>query len=476
MAQFNKLGEAGARLTENILADPHLISLWVNNEKSGATLYDRSTKNRVNLTITGSPIFGKKMATPSSAGQFTAANSEYLSIADNASLSMAAEVSFAVATWVYLDSKPANGTILAKWNTTGNQREYNLRFESGADRFLFYVSNDGTAVVSVTASTFGSPSTAVWYFIVAWHDAVANTINIQVNNGTADSAAHTTGVFNGTSNFLLGARDTPTDFHNGRTGSTQLWKRILTAAEKTWLYNNRMGRAYAESVGTTLRDGLISWWDLTEASGNRADSHGSNTLTDNATVTSNPGVIRSSRAVSWGLEWSGSGQYADGGAASAFDFEWSNPFSLLAIVTADWLTTDSNDILSKFNVTSLLGWRWLLTTSGAPELYLRASNLVAVQVTANAALTRLNTYMLGASYSGNGLASGVTLYKDGATDADTDTTDNLAFGTIKNTKPVQLAASDSARLFRGDIGLVAAFSAAKSAENFRRWAYLARFL
>lgn len=40
-----------------------------------------------------------------------------------------------------------------------------------------------------------------------------------------------------------------------------------------------------------LTDNLISYWKLDEASGSRADSHGSNTLTDNNTVGSSTGKI-----------------------------------------------------------------------------------------------------------------------------------------------------------------------------------------
>jgi hypothetical protein len=40
-----------------------------------------------------------------------------------------------------------------------------------------------------------------------------------------------------------------------------------------------------------LKDNLVSHWKLDEASGNRADSHGSNTLTDNNTVGSGTGKI-----------------------------------------------------------------------------------------------------------------------------------------------------------------------------------------
>lgn len=43
--------------------------------------------------------------------------------------------------------------------------------------------------------------------------------------------------------------------------------------------------------GLGLKTNLIAWWELDEASGNRADSHTNGlTLTDSNTVTSNPGV------------------------------------------------------------------------------------------------------------------------------------------------------------------------------------------
>lgn len=40
-----------------------------------------------------------------------------------------------------------------------------------------------------------------------------------------------------------------------------------------------------------LTDNLVSYWKMDEASGNRADSHGANTLTDNNTVLAGTGII-----------------------------------------------------------------------------------------------------------------------------------------------------------------------------------------
>ena len=40
-----------------------------------------------------------------------------------------------------------------------------------------------------------------------------------------------------------------------------------------------------------LTDSIVAYWKLEEASGSRADVVGGNTLTDNNTVTGNPGKL-----------------------------------------------------------------------------------------------------------------------------------------------------------------------------------------
>jgi len=122
------------------------------------------------------------------AAQFTASNGEYLSHIDDASL-RTGDIDFTLSAWVYLDSK-VNGRIVAKLDGTTNF-EYSILYnQPGVDRFVFTVSSDGSTTANVQANTFGAPSTGTWYFVVAWHDATANTINIQINNGSVDSLAH----------------------------------------------------------------------------------------------------------------------------------------------------------------------------------------------------------------------------------------------------------------------------------------------
>ena len=64
-------------------------------------------------------------------------------------------------------------------------------------------------------------------------------------------------------------------------------ERGITAAKLVAMFGGNF-RTFAEKYGTS---GLVSYWKLEEASGSRADSFGTNTLTDNNTVTQAAGKL-----------------------------------------------------------------------------------------------------------------------------------------------------------------------------------------
>lgn len=208
-----------------------LIAYWKLDEASG-TRNDSHGVNHLTDNNTVTSVAGQV----NTAAQFTAANSEYLSIADNAALSTG-DIDFTICAWVKLDSKSGFRSLVNKGTGAAAGTEYILDYSSASDRFRFMVANDPTLTI-VSATSLGSPLVATWYLIVAWHDSVANTINIQVNNGTVDSTAHSAGVQNLTNAFLLGALSLGTSHMDGAIDETQFWKRVLTADERTEVYTN----------------------------------------------------------------------------------------------------------------------------------------------------------------------------------------------------------------------------------------------
>lgn len=217
-----------------------LMDYWRMWEASGNR---ESTMGRNTLTdnntVTGNP--GLVL----NAAQFTRANSERLSLASNADVT-AGDISFTVACWAYLDSKPAGLMfMLNKDGTTAGQREYALFWNNATDRFNFNVYTATDSAKAALANTLGAPALATWYFITCWHDAAADTVNIEVNMGGVDSTATTAALqAASTAEFAIGARSGGTLFFDGRICEATKWNRVLMKQERWWLYNNGLGRSY----------------------------------------------------------------------------------------------------------------------------------------------------------------------------------------------------------------------------------------
>lgn len=227
-----------------------LAAFWNLQEASGARADAVGAETLTdNNTVTQNP--GPSAVIPASA-QFTRALSEYLSHVDDAILS-SGDIDFTWAGWVYLDSKPAATqlSLMMKWgvNGGGDDREYGIVWDSTgvytADGFAFIASADGIGENWIVASTFGAPTIGTWHFIVAYHDAANNLIGISVDAGAFDTFAFAGGSRNGVADLMFGRNDKANGlYHDGRLAAWGYWKRLLTAAEITWLYNGGKGRLY----------------------------------------------------------------------------------------------------------------------------------------------------------------------------------------------------------------------------------------
>jgi len=222
-----------------------LIAYWPGNEANGNAL-DVHT-NALHLTdvntVTSNP--GKVYAL---ARQYTRGNSEYHKRPGDDALLSAGNSDLTIATWIYFDSKPGNLSFVGKMFTV-NQYEYLLRYRGATDRLELVYSQDGATLFALTANTHGSPALTQWIFVLFCHDSVNDMVNFQINNGAIESAGLVGGLHDGTDSFTIGAGSAA--YFDGRIGPTMFWKSapggggVLTAAQRTALYNGGAGLPYA---------------------------------------------------------------------------------------------------------------------------------------------------------------------------------------------------------------------------------------
>lgn len=214
-----------------------LVAYWALESTAGTDATGRG--NTLSPVNTPTAVAGKV----GNGANLVAASSQYYTIADNADLSMG-DIDFTIAGWLKATTLPAAATLFGKWASGGTKEYWVGTLGTAAN---FFVSSDGSASTSKASAT--TLSTGTWYLVICWHDSVNNTINIQVNNGTVDSAAYASGVFDGAEPFRIGAMSLPNNFQNGIIDEVGVWKRVLTAGERTALYNAGAGITYP-FVGT----------------------------------------------------------------------------------------------------------------------------------------------------------------------------------------------------------------------------------
>ena len=222
--------------------------------------------------------------TPSSydnAARFNGTN-QFLSIPSNSTLTVTG-TSFTYAFWANAVNTTFIQLIFNKSNASGI--EYRILLLSGLLRFQ--ILPDGVTWEARKEINIGAGAVNTWNFYVCRYDSSGGgTMGISINGGAFESLGSVGAITQTLSNTLqiansaVGVTDS---LYTGQLSSIGFWKKALTASEVTALWNNGAGRTYA-SLDSGLRTNLISWWALNQNSVT-ADSHGTNALTNNGTVT-----------------------------------------------------------------------------------------------------------------------------------------------------------------------------------------------
>jgi hypothetical protein len=217
-----------------------LVSYWKLDETSGTRADSHGTNNLTdnNTVLSAAGII-------SNAADFEQSNSEYLSAASNSTL-QTGNINFTFAGWFKLESTTNPQVIIGKdVDSPGGSRDYVIYFLPSTG-LTFFINGGGlsTTEVSTTGLTF---TVGTWYFFVAWHDAAADTLNIQVNDGTVFSSSTGGTVPNASgAEFRIGAMayNSVEMYFDGLIDEVGFWKVVLTPTQRTYLYNSGAGRTY----------------------------------------------------------------------------------------------------------------------------------------------------------------------------------------------------------------------------------------
>lgn len=178
------------------------------------------------------------------ARDFEVGNSEYFERASETAL-QAGDIACAWEAWVNRESGGASRTVFGK--SSGGNLEYDLQATTGFN-FRASSSSGFGGLTTCGATTFGVPSDATWYQIIAQHDPTANQLSIRVNNGAIDTVSFTGGIYVTTDSFRIGANAFG-EYWDGLLGPIRYWKKNLTEDEQDELWNGGAGLPYASLGG-----------------------------------------------------------------------------------------------------------------------------------------------------------------------------------------------------------------------------------
>lgn len=253
-----------------------MVSFWNLDENSPRIDKFGNTHLQGGLGIGGEPARASGVSINTVfASEFTRTNLEYLTasgISTDLRLDFGDE-DFAVAGFVFLNSKPSvEMPILSKW-VEPSDKQYMLAYDGPADAFAFSVSSNGTTATKVSGVTFGSPSIGTWYHVYAHHDSVANQLAIAINSGVLDLTSHAGGANQGANNdFELGGTSLSTgrSTFNGRLDAFGVWERTLEVIERVALINefgSTSGLQFPFNLEGSVSQGINAFWRMNEGSG-----------------------------------------------------------------------------------------------------------------------------------------------------------------------------------------------------------------
>jgi Concanavalin A-like lectin/glucanases superfamily len=269
-----------------------LLSTTATNGQQNNTFQDSSTNN---FTITRNPATGPNAPTQGTFSPFSQTgwggafntSTTYLTVTDTANLRFGSS-NFTIEAWVYRSASGATQTIASKGAATPTGWVFQI---SSADKLVFTdTSTSITGATSIAANT--------WTYVAVVRAGTGSNQTTLYVNGTSDGTGTSATNFNQTSNMLIGADRSSTNFANGYISNLRLsnTNRTISSTPTTAL------TADANTIFLSLNINRFQYTDSTAAFTNIA-------------VTGTPSVVPFSPFLptsAWSASTVGGSGYFDG--------------------------------------------------------------------------------------------------------------------------------------------------------------------
>lgn len=214
-----------------------LNAYWKLDESSGDAIdvhdvYDLTDTNTV----------GSAAGIIGNARDFEATNSESFSHSDTAALRFSESTDWAVSFWIKPESLATYRCVFGKWS--GASRSAACVLDS-AGHLIVFLGLSGSYTFSGTTLSAGT-----WYHVVLNFDASANELLIAVN-GSEETKSATVSWSTNTAALRIGRLDAANSF-DGLIDEFGKWDRLLTADERSDLYNSGAGLSYDDFAGVVV--------------------------------------------------------------------------------------------------------------------------------------------------------------------------------------------------------------------------------
>jgi len=222
-----------------------LVAYWPLDELSdgSAALVNRAdliagqTMVDVGKLQAGPGKFGNGLSWPASGA------ARYLHAASTAAL-QSGNADFTWVFWFKLASKAASQGLLYKGTSASPEFTVSYMASSPTDRIFVEMCGSASygGYKTIICNTFGSPAINAWHLCILYHDALNDVAGCSIDGGAPNTVAIATGVYAGSGDVAIGVQPVNANpLLGGFVGPLCKYNRVLSAAERAWLWNSGKG-------------------------------------------------------------------------------------------------------------------------------------------------------------------------------------------------------------------------------------------